>query len=165
MRKALLLLSAFFFIWSTGQKTSAQEQPASRQPASSPAPETERPKNEVDRLLDEAKARGEIIMGTCIQDCGDAGAQNSDVEPGKILELPKPNYPPIARAAHAFGTVEVQVIIGTDGNVIAAVAISGHPLLRASAVSAARQTRFTPPKYKGEPVKVVGVLQYNFVAQ
>jgi len=163
MRKALLLLSAFFLVWSSGQKTSAQEQPASQQPAS-PAPETERPKNQVERLLDEAKARGEIIMGTCIQDCGDAGAQKSDVEPGKILELPKPNYPRLARAAHVSGTVEVQVIIGTDGSVIAAVAISGHPLLQASAVSAARQTRFTPPKYKGEPVKVVGVLQYNFVA-
>ena len=159
MRKALLLLSAFFLIWSSGQKTSAQ------QPAASPVPETERPKNEVERLLDEAKARGEIILGTCIQDCGDAGKEKSDVEVGKVLELPKPNYPLIARAAHVSGTVEVQVIIGLDGNVIAAVAISGHPLLQASAVNAARQTRFTPPKYKGEPVKVVGVLQYNFVAQ
>ena len=34
--------------------------------------------------------------------------------------LPKPAYPPIARAAHASGTVVVQVTIDENGNVISA---------------------------------------------
>jgi outer membrane biosynthesis protein TonB len=39
---------------------------------------------------------------------------------------------------------------------------SGHPLLQGAAVAAARQARFTPAKYNGERVKVVGVIQYTF---
>src|SRR5215217_6099142 len=84
---------------------------------------------------------------------------------GKAISLPKPAYPPIARAAHASGTVVVQVTIDENGNVIAAHAVSGHPLLQGAAVGAARQARFSPTKLSGQPVKVTGVIQYNFVAQ
>jgi protein TonB len=84
---------------------------------------------------------------------------------GKAISLPKPAYPPIARAAHAAGTVVVQVTIDENGSVIAAHAVSGHPLLQAAAVGAARQARFSPTKLSGQPVKVTGVIQYNFVAQ
>lgn len=84
---------------------------------------------------------------------------------GKAISLPKPAYPPIARAAHAAGTVTVQVLIDENGNVVSAKAISGHPLLQAVAVAAARQARFSPTKLSGQPVKVSGMIQYNFVAQ
>ncbi len=84
---------------------------------------------------------------------------------GKAISLPKPAYPPIAKAAHASGTVVVQVLIDENGNVVSARAISGHPLLQAVAVGAARQARFSPTKLSGQPVKVTGVIQYNFVAQ
>ena len=84
---------------------------------------------------------------------------------GKAISLPKPAYPPIARAAHAAGTVVVQVTIDENGNVIAAHAVSGHPLLQGAAVGAARSAKFSPTKLSGQPVKVTGVIQYNFVAQ
>ena len=84
---------------------------------------------------------------------------------GKAISLPKPAYPPIAKAAHASGTVVVQVLIDENGSVVSARAISGHPLLQAVAVGAARQARFSPTKLSGQPVKVTGVIQYNFVAQ
>ena len=84
---------------------------------------------------------------------------------GKAISLPKPSYPPIARAAHAAGTVVVQVLIDENGSVVSASAVSGHPLLINAAVSAARQARFSPTKLSGQPVKVTGVIQYNFVAQ
>lgn len=84
---------------------------------------------------------------------------------GKAISLPKPPYPPIARAAHASGTVVVQVLIDENGSVVSAKAVSGHPLLQAVAVQAARQARFSPTKLSGQPVKVTGVIQYNFVAQ
>jgi len=84
---------------------------------------------------------------------------------GKAISLPKPAYPPIARAAHASGTVVVQVLIDENGSVVSAHAISGHPLLQAVAVAAARQARFSPTKLSGQPVKVTGMIQYNFVAQ
>jgi len=158
MRKLFLITSLLICL--TSVNVFAQE----TTPAQKPATETEQPKNAVDRALDEAKEKGDTILGACLIDC-EGVAITEGVETGKALELPKPAYPPIARAAHASGTVEVQVIIGLDGSVIVAAAISGHPLLQAAAVSAARQARFTPTKYKGEPVKVVGVIQYNFVPQ
>ena len=84
---------------------------------------------------------------------------------GKAISKPQPVYPAVARAANASGTVVVQVTIDEEGNVISARAVSGHPLLQSAAVSAARQAKFTPTKLSGQPVKVTGVLSYNFVLQ
>jgi TonB family protein len=84
---------------------------------------------------------------------------------GKATSLPQPAYPEIARAAHASGEVTVQVTVNETGNVVAARAVSGHQLLLAAAVTAARQATFTPTRLSGEPVKVTGVLIYNFTAQ
>lgn len=84
---------------------------------------------------------------------------------GRAISLPKPAYPAIARQAHASGTVVVQVVIDENGNVISAKAVSGHPLLQAVSVGAARQAKFSPTKLSGQPVKVTGVITYNFVAQ
>ena len=84
---------------------------------------------------------------------------------GKAVHLVQPAYPQIARQAHASGTVVVQVLIDENGTVISAHAVSGHPLLQAVAVAAARASKFSPTKLSGQPVKVNGVIQYNFVAQ
>ncbi|MEO6392338.1 MAG: TonB family protein [Pyrinomonadaceae bacterium] len=81
---------------------------------------------------------------------------------GKAISLPKPTYPPSARAVHAAGMVIVQVIIDENGDVISASALSGHPLLRATAVSAARNAKFNPTQLGGKPVKVSGTISYNF---
>jgi periplasmic protein TonB len=83
---------------------------------------------------------------------------------GKAISLPKPPYPPAAKAVRAGGSVSVQVLIDENGNVVSASAVSGHPLLRAAAASAARGARFSPTKLSGQPVKVSGVITYNFVA-
>ncbi|HVF46983.1 MAG TPA: TonB family protein [Pyrinomonadaceae bacterium] len=82
---------------------------------------------------------------------------------GKATSLPKPGYPAAARVVGAEGSVSVQVIVNEDGYVIAASAVSGHPLLRAAAVAAAEQAVFAPTQLSGQPVKVSGVLTYNFV--
>ena len=82
---------------------------------------------------------------------------------GKAISLPKPVYPPVAKAAKASGPVVVQVTVDETGKVISADAVSGHPLLRPSAVQAARQAKFTPTVESGKPVKVTGTITYNFV--
>jgi TonB family protein len=84
---------------------------------------------------------------------------------GKATTLPTPEYPAIARAAHASGTVTVEVVVDEDGNVAGAKAVSGHPLLQGAAVNAARQAKFTRTLLQGEPVRISGYLTYNFVAQ
>ena len=82
---------------------------------------------------------------------------------GKALTLPHPAYPPLARAAHVSGTVTVQVLIDEQGNVSAAHAVDGHPLLQSVCVAAAREARFSPTLLEGEPVRVTGVIKYNFI--
>ncbi len=84
---------------------------------------------------------------------------------GKAVHLVQPQYPAMARTAHVSGQVTVQVLIDENGNVTAAHASSGHPLLQPAAVAAARASRFTPTKLSGQPVKVTGVIIYNFVPQ
>lgn len=77
--------------------------------------------------------------------------------------LPKPPYPPAARALRASGPVSVKLSIETDGSVFSAEAVSGHPLLRASATQTACKSKFKPTMLSGQPVKVNGVIVYNFV--
>lgn len=84
---------------------------------------------------------------------------------GKARSLPKPSYPPIAKAARASGTVTVEVVINERGCILSAHATGGHPLLQAAAVQAALQACFTPTLLSGQPVKVSGVITYNFAAQ
>ncbi len=84
---------------------------------------------------------------------------------GKAISLPKPPYPPAAKAVRAGGSVSVQVLVDEQGNVVSANAVSGHPLLRAAAASAARAAKFSPTVLSGQPVKVNGVLTYNFVPE
>jgi TonB family protein len=84
---------------------------------------------------------------------------------GLALLLPKPPYPPIAKQAGANGPVNVQVLIDETGKVVSAKAVSGHPLLRAAAQQAAYGARFSPTRLGDQPVKVSGVITYNFLLQ
>lgn len=84
---------------------------------------------------------------------------------GGAIRKPKPTYPAIAKAARASGPVQVVVIISEEGRVIDAYAASGNPLLRAAAVDAARQWAFSPTTLSKVPVKVQGVLTFNFVLE
>lgn len=82
---------------------------------------------------------------------------------GKAYSLAKPPYPPAAKAVRASGAVSVQVLIDESGNVVSANAVSGHPLLRDASESAARGSTFSPTLLCGQPVKVSGLITYNFV--
>ena len=84
---------------------------------------------------------------------------------GKAISKPQPAYPPIAKAARASGTVTVQILVDESGRVVSASAVNGHPLLQQAAVAAARNARFSPTLLSGQPVKVSGVITYNFVLQ
>jgi TonB family protein len=84
---------------------------------------------------------------------------------GKAVSKPAPAYPAAARAAHVSGTVVVQVTVDECGDVEKAEAVSGPALLREAAVEAAYDSRFTPTRLSGEPVKVRGTITYNFVLQ
>lgn len=84
---------------------------------------------------------------------------------GKATSLPVPIYPHAARSSRASGLVVVEVVIDGSGKVISAKATSGHALLQQAAVAAAQQARFTPTLLSGQPVKISGVINYNFALQ
>jgi TonB family protein len=90
-----------------------------------------------------------------------AGTPNRNVNGGVLngmaLSLPRPVYPPIAKQMGASGEVRVQVAVDGSGNVISARAVSGHPLLRSAAETAARQSRM-----KSEAANSTGQIVYNF---
>lgn len=79
-----------------------------------------------------------------------------------VLKLPAPPYPKMAAAIKATGSVEVKVTIDEEGNVVEAEAVSGHPLLVKAAVDAARNAKFEPVKVQNYPVRVSGIIVYNF---
>jgi protein TonB len=84
---------------------------------------------------------------------------------GKALEMPKPLYPEVARRAKMTGMVSVEVVVDISGKVIGARAVSGPEMLRDAAERAAKQARFTPALLSGQPVRVSGVINYNFALQ
>jgi len=82
---------------------------------------------------------------------------------GKATSLPKPAYPAAAKAVRAGGGKGEWGVVGDAVGFLWAWAEGGHPLLRAAAESAARGARFSPTLLSGQPVKVSGVITYNFV--
>ncbi len=84
---------------------------------------------------------------------------------GKAISIPKPPYPDEARAARVSGTVMVRVVIDEKGKVIRACATQGPSLLMRTSELAAYKAVFMPTKLSGQPVKVTGVISYNFVAR
>jgi periplasmic protein TonB len=89
----------------------------------------------------------------------------SQVLSSKALNLPQPVYPMIARQIRAQGPVNVQILVDEQGRVVSAQPISGHPTLIPAAREAAMRARFSPTVLNGVPVKVQGVITYNFVLQ
>jgi protein TonB len=87
----------------------------------------------------------------------------SHVLNSKAIDLPRPTYPPMAKQIRVQGTVAVQVLIDETGKVVSAKAVSGHPLLMAESVKAALRARFSPTMIGEQPVKVSGVITYNFL--
>lgn len=92
-----------------------------------------------------------------------AVTQSMGVINGKATSLPKPVYTAAAKAVRAGGQVSVQVLIDERGKVMSANAVSGHPLLQSSAEAAARNAQFSPTMLSGTPVKISGVIIYNFI--
>ncbi|MDX6269731.1 MAG: periplasmic protein TonB [Acidobacteriota bacterium] len=81
---------------------------------------------------------------------------------GKAVEMPKPVYPEAARRSKLGGVVTVEVVIDASGKVIGARAVSGPEMLRDAAERAARMAKFTPALLSGQPVRVSGIISYNF---
>jgi TonB family protein len=118
--------------------------------------------DDVDRMLEGLKLKRSDVVESCLENC-EKQKSPKITGGGGIVDKVQPQYPPIARAAHASGAVVVLIVINEKGKVIAARSLRGHPLLQASAVAAARESTFKPYLVDDVPVKVMGTLLYSFV--
>jgi protein TonB len=83
----------------------------------------------------------------------------------KVVNLPQPAYPAMAKQIRVQGPVAIQILVDEQGKVISAQVVSGNALLTSAARDAAMRARFTPTILNGQPVKIQGVITYNFVLQ
>jgi TonB family protein len=79
-----------------------------------------------------------------------------------LLDHPKPSYPPIARAAHIQGDVQIAVLIDSGGKVSEENFLSGPPMLQQAALEAVKKWTFTPFATDGTAHEVVTVLTLPF---
>ena len=94
-----------------------------------------------------------------------AGAVEGGILNSKANRLPAAVYPPAAKAANVRGTVYVRVVVDESGRVASAWPAGGPRPLQQAAVDAAREALFAPTQLSGQPVKVAGVITYNFPQQ
>jgi periplasmic protein TonB len=79
-----------------------------------------------------------------------------------LIRIEPPVYPQIVRDAGIDGTVEVQVLVGRNGRVKEARAVSGSDVLHAAAVASARTAVFKPALQGTRPVEVLIVIPIVF---
>ncbi|MBA3716049.1 MAG: TonB family protein [Pyrinomonadaceae bacterium] len=84
---------------------------------------------------------------------------------GRAISKPIPPYPQIAKITRVSGVVTVQILVDETGRVVSAHATNGPQMLRLAAVRAAYEARFSPTMLGKQPVKVSGLMTYNFVLQ
>ena len=67
-------------------------------------------------------------------------------EARKVTKMVKPNYPVLAFQQRVEGTVKLQAVIATNGNVSNVIVVSGPVLLQAAAVECVKQWQYEPAK-------------------
>jgi TonB family protein len=71
-----------------------------------------------------------------------------------LIWSPTPAYPAAASEAKVEGEVTVNAIVGKDGNVLSATAVSGPPLLREAALKAVEKWQYHPYLVSGKPAVI-----------
>ncbi|MGI9036104.1 MAG: tetratricopeptide repeat protein [Pyrinomonadaceae bacterium] len=95
----------------------------------------------------------------------DVPISHSGIVNGKAIRLITPPYPAEAKPKRVSGKVNVKVTINETGKVIHACAIDGAKELQRASESAAYLSTFSPTTINKKPVKVTGIIVYNFIAQ
>jgi TonB family protein len=85
-----------------------------------------------------------------------------NVQQLKLVEQPRPIYPPLAKQARIQGVVRLNAIIAKDGTIANLTVIAGHPLLVPAAIEAVRHWVYSTTLLNGEPVEVETVIDVNF---
>jgi protein TonB len=81
------------------------------------------------------------------------------------LTQTNPDYPLAARQARVQGSVVIAAVVGADGHIKSAKAVSGPPLLQNPAISAVKQWTYKPATLNGIPVESETRIELNFTLQ
>lgn len=88
------------------------------------------------------------------------------VEVGSLIEKAtqrvNPSYPQVAKNTRITGIVKVYLEIDEKGTVATVHRTDGPQLLRQAATDAARRWKFRPTVIGGQPVRVMGYINFNF---
>jgi periplasmic protein TonB len=84
------------------------------------------------------------------------------VRPPRALAQLAPVYPTLAKQARLEGTVSIDAVIDTEGNVVAMRVVSGHPLLLNAALAAVRQWKYAPTYLNDQPIAVQLIVTVTF---
>lgn len=113
--------------------------------------------------LDNVESEYKNIIDSLPDDVIRAPMLSGGVLNGKALFLARPVYSVEAKQNRASGSVSVQILINEKGEILSACAVSGNSYLAESSEIAALQSKFSPTLLQGHPVKVSGVITYNYV--
>jgi TonB family protein len=105
--------------------------------------------------FDGAKKRMEVIfMGSIHEDYNEFKK--------RLMSVPTPEYPPLARKAGIQGMVVLQVRLKADGTLSVERVLEGEPVLVDAATAAIRKCRGKPEQISGKNVEVVSTVSFNF---
>ena len=80
----------------------------------------------------------------------------------EVVSAVPPTHTREAKNAGAKGLVQVEVLVGENGNVLSAHARTGNKLLWDEAEAAALASKFNKPTVNGQPARALGFLVYRF---
>ena len=119
-----------------------------------------------------------VVIGLCAT-CGPVytSSENADLigrvedeldfdAPPVPVQVVRPDYPDIARKMGAEGVVRLKVLIREDGEIGGVEIVeSANPLLVDAAVTALRQSLFSPARKGGQPCCGTLIIPYMFGAE
>jgi periplasmic protein TonB len=85
-----------------------------------------------------------------------------NVKAPRLVSKVDPVYPPIAKSSHTQGTVRIEAVIDTQGNVVRAHALDGPGLLIPAALNAVDKWKYEPTYLNGQAVSVAMQVTVDF---
>jgi TonB family protein len=126
----------------------------------------------VPAVLDVVLSLGQVMESLVISGKRTQAAPNPEprrvrvggnVQAAKLLEGPRPAYPPHAESAGIQGKVLLQAVIRLDGAIGGLSVLSSRdPELAAAAMESVRQWRYQPTLLNGQPVEVITTISVDF---
>lgn len=151
--------------------TGANNAPVTSSPTSAPNHTTDTGTRKVNATPEKRNDAPPPVVVKSSTPAADAPASNSapgerPVEVGSLIEKAtqrvNPSYPQVAKNTRITGIVKVYLEIDEKGTVATVHRTDGPQLLRQAATDAARRWKFRPTVIGGQPVRVMGYINFNF---